>query len=417
MDTLSNLVPRHARGPVSEALADTRVVLVNGARQAGKSTLTRLIAQQLPGTMVRLLDDAATLQAAHDDPAGFVEHDGLMVIDEIQLGPELLRAIKVLVDLDPRPGRFLLTGSSRVLALRSLPDALPGRMEVIELWPFSQGEINSGPDLFVDAAFRHGASLEHSSRLRKRDYLERAVAGGFPEAVHRTPRRRAAFFASYLSTLIERDVLEVSSIERQADMVRLLALLAGRMSGLLVPGTLAGQAGIPRTTLVRYLELLSTVFLIKSVPAWSGSQTTRAVGTPKLAFVDTGIACHLIGQDPGRLDEPSGAAGPVLENFVVMDLARQLTWSQERARLYHYRTKDKIEVDAVIETPDGRVIAVEVKAGATVRTEDLTGLRNLASHLGDKFVAGYVLYTGQQTLSYGGRIKALPMDALWLLAP
>jgi uncharacterized protein len=414
---LPDVVPRRAQGLVSEALADTRVVLVNGARQAGKSTLTRLAADGRPGTVVRLLDDAATLRAARDDPAGFVDHDQLMVIDEIQLAPELLRAIKVLVDLDPRPGRFLLTGSSRVLALRSLPDALPGRMEVIELWPFSQGEMNGGHDAFIDAALRHGAGLERSSPLRKRDYLELAAAGGFPEAVRRTPRRRAAFYTSYLSTLIERDVLEVSSIERQGDMFRLLALLAGRVSGLLVPATLAGQAGIPRTTLVRYLELLATVFLIKTIPAWSSGQTARAVGTPKLAFTDTGIACHLIGQDAARLDEPGGAAGPVLENFVVMELARQLTWSEERARLYHYRTKDKLEVDAVIETPDGRVVAVEVKAGATVRTEDLAGLRNLAGHLGDKFIAGYVLYTGQQTLSYGSRIKALPIDALWLVAP
>jgi uncharacterized protein len=203
--------------------------------------------------------------------------------------------------------------------------------------------MNGGQDLFIDAGFRHGAAIEHSSRMRKRDYLERAVAGGFPEAVRRTPRRRGDFFSSYLSTLIERDVLEVSSIERQGDMLRLLSLLAGRVSGLLVPNTLAGQAGIPRTTLVRYLELLSTVFLIKSIPAWSSGQTTRAIGTPKLAFVDTGIACHLVGQDASRLDEPDGAAGPILQNFIVMELARQLT--------------------------------------------------------------------------YGGRIKALPMDALWLLAP
>jgi uncharacterized protein len=417
MAALSDLVPRRAQSLVSEALEDTRVVLINGARQAGKSTLTRLAADARPGTVVRLLDDAATLLAARDDPAEFVEHEGLMVIDEIQLAPELLRAIKVLVDLNPRPGRFLLTGSSRVLALRGLPDALPGRMEIIELWPFSQGEMNGGYDLFIDAALRHGPGIDHSSRLRKRDYLELAVTGGFPEAVRRTPRRRAAFFSSYLSTLIERDVLEVSSIERQGDLYRLLTLLAGRMSGLLVPANLAEQAGIPRTTLVRYLELLATVFLIKSVPAWSSGQTTRAIGTPKLAFVDTGIACHLIGQDAARLDEPDGAAGPVLENFVVMELARQLTWAEERGRLYHYRTKDKLEVDAVIETPDGRVIAVEVKAGATVRTEDLAGLRNLAAHLGDKFIAGYVFYTGQQTLSYGGRIKALPIDALWLVTP
>lgn len=400
-----------------EALADTRVVLVNGARQAGKSTLTRLTADNRPGTVIRLLDDPATLRAAEDDPTGFIEHDGLMVIDEIQLVPELLRPIKVSVDLDPTPGRFLLTGSSRVLALRTLPDALPGRMEVIELWPFSQGETSGEADRFVDAAFRHGPRIEHSSTLRRRDYLERIVVGGFPEAVRRTPRRRTAFFDSYLTTLIERDVLELANIERRGDLLKLLALLAARAGGLLVPAALASQSGIPRTTLMRYLDLLSSVFLIKSIPAWASGQTQRAVGTPKLAFVDTGIACHLIGQDAPRLGEPGGSTGPLMENFVAMELARQLTWSEERSRLYHYRTKDRLEVDAVLETPDGRVVGVEVKAGATVRTEDLSGLRNLATSLGERFVAGYVLYTGQQTLPFGEKIRALPMDALWRLTP
>jgi predicted AAA+ superfamily ATPase len=414
---LPGLVPRHAESLVAEALADTRVVLVNGARQAGKSTLTRLTAGSRSDVVVRLLDDPATFQAARDDPTDFVDHDGLMVIDEIQLVPELLRPIKVQVDLDPTPGRFLLTGSSRVLALRTLPDALPGRMEVIELWPFSQGELAGEPDRFVDAAFRHGPRIEHSSTMRRRDYLERIVVGGFPEAVRRPPRRRTAFFSSYLSTLIERDVLELASIERHGDLLKLLALLARRAGGLLVPATLAGQSGIPRTTLTRYLGLLSTVFLVKSIPAWSSGQSHRATGTPKLAFVDTGIACHLIGQDAARLGEPGGAAGQMFENFVVMELARQLTWSDELGRLYHYRTKDGIEVDAVIETADGRVIGVEVKSGATVRTEDLAGLRNLARILGDRFVGGYVLYTGQQTLPFGEKIRAVPMDALWRLAP
>jgi predicted AAA+ superfamily ATPase len=213
-----DLVSRQAESLITEALRDTRVVAINGARQAGKSTLARLAAATATNPLIRLLDDPATLRSARDDPTSFVDHDGLLVIDEIQLAPELFRAIKVAVDTDPRPGRFLLTGSARILALRDLPDALPGRMETIELWPFSQGEIDGTASRFVDAAFTHGPTLRHTSDLRRRDYLERVVRGGYPEAVRRTPRRRAAFFESYLSTLIERDVTELSVIERRGEL-------------------------------------------------------------------------------------------------------------------------------------------------------------------------------------------------------
>ena len=265
--------------------------------------------------------------------------------------------------------------------------------------------------------FTHGPTLRRTSQLRKRDYLEAVVRGGFPEAVRRTPTRRGVFFDSYLTNLIERDVIELAGIERRGDLRRLLSLLAGRSGSLLVPATLSAASGIPRTTLNRYLELLSAVFLIKQLPAWTSGHPGRTIGTPKLAFVDTGIAAHLIGQDASRLGEPDGASGPLVETFVLAELARQLTWSTERARLYHYRTKDKVEVDAVLETPDGRVVGIEVKAGATVRSEDLAGLRHLATRLGPRFVAGYVLYTGQQTLPFGDRLRALPLDALWESAP
>lgn len=412
-----SIIGRKALDVVLESLGDTRVVSINGARQVGKSTLARLVSADSPGRVVRVLDDEATLRAAREDPAGFVRHDGLMFVDEIQLAPELFRAIKVVVDEDPRPGQFLLTGSAQILALRDLPDALPGRMEIIELWPLSQGEIDGAPDRFVDAAFRHGAALEHASSLRKRDYLERAVRGGYPEAIARSPRRRTAFFESYLSTLIERDVRQLAQIERRGELRRLFALLAGRAGGLLVPHGLARQAGLSDSTVRRYIELLAAVFLVKQVPAWSPGPTGRAVGTPKLAFVDPGLAAHLLGQDVARLNEPGGGAGPLLETFVVTELARQLTWNEQQVRLYHYRTRDGVEVDVVLEASDGRVVGVEVKAGATVRAEDLAGLRHLRTRLGDRFVAGLVLHTGQQTLPFGDRLAALPLDAIWQLTP
>jgi predicted AAA+ superfamily ATPase len=413
----AGLVFRHVQPLAGEALGDTRVVAVNGARQVGKSTLAKALATPGGAATFRFLDDPLQLRAAREDPVTFVDHDGLLVIDEAQLAPELFRAIKLVVDANPAPGQFLLTGSARILALRDLPDALPGRMETIELWPFSQGEIENAPDRFVDAAFAHGPDLRLDSTLRRRDYLERVVRGGYPEAVRRTARRRAAFFDAYLGTLIERDVTELSMIARKRDLRRLISLLAGRAGGLLVPNSLSMQLGLSNSTVRRYLGLLTAVFLIKEIPAWSAGTTQRTVATPKLAFVDSGIAAHLVGQDVARLSEPDGAAGPLIENFATMELARQLTWNDERATLFHLRTRDGVEVDAVLETPDGRVVGIEVKAGTNVRSEDLAGLRYLERRAGARFVAGFVLYTGQQTLPLGPKLRAVPLEALWRAAP
>ncbi|MGL4744460.1 MAG: ATP-binding protein, partial [Dermatophilaceae bacterium] len=196
MTSTPDLYPRHASTAVSRALEDTRVVVVNGARQTGKSTLARLVTDDRGGTEVRYLDDAATRAAAAADPAAFVRHDGLLVLDEVQRVPDLLLAIKHRVDLDPTPGQYLLTGSARLFALRDIPDVLPGRAETIELWPLSQGELAGEPDGFVDGVFEHGADLDVSPGKENREsYLARALRGGYPGAVRRAdPGRRARFF-------------------------------------------------------------------------------------------------------------------------------------------------------------------------------------------------------------------------------
>ncbi|MEU0539951.1 ATP-binding protein [Nocardia sp. NPDC005978] len=395
---------------------DTRVVLVNGARQCGKSTLIARIGREIEATW-RSLDRPETRQAAIYDPSEFVLSDGPLVIDEVQRVPELLLAIKETVDADSRPGRFLLTGSAHVMALRSVPDALPGRIETIELWPLSQGEIDGAPDGFVDAAFEHGPGLRYTGTESRDGYIERIARGGFPEAVARVGKRRARFFSSYISDLINRDVMELSEIERTTEMFALTNLVAARSGQLLVPATLGSELGLPRDTVTRYLRLLEEVFLIKRIPAWSRNLTSRAVGTPKVIMVDSGIATHLCGADTRALRTPNGPVGPLLESFVTAEVARQLTWADQEIRMYHYRTRDNVEVDIVLENNRHQVIAIEVKAATTVKGEDFRGLRHLADRLGDDLLAGYVLYTGTETLPFGPKFRAVPIDALWNLRP
>jgi predicted AAA+ superfamily ATPase len=412
---LGEILARHAEGRVSAALRDTRVVLVSGARQAGKSTLVQICAPADARSVV--LDNAADRNAAIADPVEFVRGDRPLVIDEVQRAPDLLLAIKESVDADPRPGRFLLTGSASLAAMRAVPDALPGRMETVELWPLSQGEIGGAPDRFIDAVFGD-VTLDHESTEAREGYLSRLVRGGFPEAVARTDAaRRERFLDSYVADLLSRDVMSVADVEHTAALRSLVRLVAARSGQLLVPGNLASSLELPRNTIARYLGLLEAVFLIKRVPAFSRNLSARAVGTAKVAFVDSGIAANLVGADIENLGRPDSQLGPLLEGFVLMELARATTWAQARVELSHYRTKDGAEVDAVLEDRRGRVVGVEVKARSTVTERDFSGLRHLAARLGPDFLHGIVLYTGARTLSFGPGLRAVPLSALWELAP
>jgi len=408
-------LPRHAARAVADALADTRVVLVNGARQVGKSTLVRAVAGERAAEW-RDLDRAQDRQSALADPTGFVAFDELMVIDEIQRVPDLLLAIKVAVDSDPRAGRYLLTGSSRLLGMRDLPDTLPGRIEIIELWPFSQGEIDGSPDGFIDAVFGNGPDIRHESALTRADYAERLVRGGLPEAVAREdPRRRGRFHDSYVQNLIDREVRRVAQIERVTELTALTRLLATRSGSIVAAGSLESELRITRPTIARYLRLLEEVFLIKRLPGWSRNLGTRVTGAPKIAFVDSGIATRLLALDAHALRRPAAPFGPLLEGFVISELARQATWSQELVDLYHYRDQNKVEVDVILENRGQQVVGVEVKAASTVRSDDFAGLGRLAERLGDDFLAGIVLYTGSATLPFGSKMRAVPVSALWQL--
>jgi uncharacterized protein len=417
MQASEDLLVRHAQRGVYAALGDTRVVVINGARQTGKSTLARIVAGTFPGSELRYLDEAPVRAAAQADPSLFVRHDGLLVIDEVQRVPDLFLAIKHEVDTDPRPGRFLLTGSARLLGLHDIPDLLPGRTETIELSPLSQGEIDGSPDGFVDAVFRHGVNVHvPSSELRRDHYLERALRGGYPEAVRRSdPGRRARFFESYITDLVNRDVRQLTEIERPADMRRLVNLAAASTAGLAVPAAFASRLQIPASTVKRYLNLLELLFITRQIPAWSTNLTTRATATPKLVLNDSGLTAYLTGMSLRRARHPTAPVGPLIETFVLGELTRQLALTEVPVRLYHYRDRDQYEVDAVLESASGEVIACEVKAAETVRSEDFRGITRLARRIGDQLVAGIVLYAGGQALPFGDRLRAWPISALWTL--
>ncbi len=415
MATSVQLFERHCHSVITHALDDTRIVVLNGARQTGKSTLARSLAGPELDIAVRYLDDPNFRSAAQVDPMNFINHSGLMIIDEIQRVPELMLAIKHRVDLDPRPGQYLLTGYARLFGLHDIPDLLPGRTETIELWPLAQSEIVASPGNFSAAIFEYGAELAvPASSMQRADYLDRALIGGYPEAVRRTDAgRRRRFFESYISDVIRRDVHYISQIEKPENLRRLVNTLAAQMAMLLVPARLANQLSLPASSIKRYLDLLDLLFIIYRLPAWSNNLTTRAIGTPKLVFVDSGLASYLCGLTAKRANHPTAPVGPLIENFVISELLRQQSWADEPIAFYHFRDRDGLEVDIVLEHPNGEIVLIEVKASSTVRAEDFRGIRRLADRVGKRFLAGLVLYTGSNPLSFGDRLRAWPISCLW----
>jgi len=409
------MIRRNITDQLLAALQDTPVVLLHGARQSGKTTLVRACVEaQLQAEYVTF-DNATVLASAAADPQGFVSRSQRpFVIDEVQRLPELPLAIKASVDADRRPGRFLLTGSANVLQIPRLADALVGRIEILELWPFSQGEVDGLCDDFVAALFSDDPSaITACGRADERPLLERLSLGGYPEAQARGEGRRQAWFASYVSTILQRDVRDLAQIEGLTAMPRLLALLASRTGSLLNYADLARSVQIPQSTLKRYLALLEQTFLVQRLPPWSTNLGLRLVKSPKLYLSDTGLLLHLLNVDQARLQADPALLGHVVENLVVTELRKQTAWSAVRASLYHLRTPTGVGVDVLLEGPGGDVVAIEIKASSTVASSDFRALRRLAEVAGSRFVRGVVLYCGDDVLPFGQRLWAVPLQALW----
>ncbi|MFT4262470.1 MAG: ATP-binding protein [Nocardioides sp.] len=410
-------IERNVKPRVLEALDDTRIVVIQGARQVGKTTLVRDIVDRLGGRLVTF-DDEITLANAKADPVGFLlQHpDGLLAIDEIQRAPEMILALKLVVDRDPRPGRYLITGSADLLRLPAAEDSLAGRTERIEMHGFSQGELAGHRETFLDRLFAGDLFLGHESSLTRHDYLERATAGSYPEALARTPgRRRREWLDSYLAQIVQRDAPEISDIRRLGELPLVLRILAARNSEELNVADIAKETGIPASSLNRILELLEILYLIQRTPAWSTNLTKRAVSRPKASLLDTGLAARLVGVSAtgANPDAYGQVAGHLLEGFVAGELRRQRAWADETIQISHFRDRAGAEVDLILETPDGRIAAIEVKATSRVHRTDNRWLSQLRDKLGTRFTGGLILHTGITAGPFGDRIAAIPIETIW----
>lgn len=398
---------------VLEAMTSARVVALLGPRQAGKSTLARrLAAGPLPAEYLTL-DDEPVRSLASGDPAGFVSGLGRRtVIDEVQRAPEVLLAIKSRVDRDGTPGQFLLTGSANLRRIPTVSDALPGRVDYLALWPFTQGEIAGRPEDFLARMLAGDVPRVSGVSVGRQAHAETLLAGGFPEARLRSGAARTRFFTSYVASIVGRDVADTSRVHDPGSVGTLLRLVAARSGSLARYDALGRDAGVDGKTAKAYVDVLERLFLIRVRQPWHVNLGQRQVKAPKLYVADPGLLAAMLGADVRRLRADDGLAGALFETFVATELERQAAWSVEPLTFWHYRDGQR-EVDVVIERPSGEVVAIEVKAGATVRARDFRGLVYLRDRLGPRLVTGAVVYAGEQTLPFGERLWALPLAALW----
>ena len=414
-ETETEPFPRFATARLLEALSDTPVVLLHGPRQSGKSTLARAVGDPA-GYAYLSFDDENRAAAAKADPVGFVEDlPPHVVLDEVQRVPEIFTSLKAAVDRDRTPGRFLLTGSANVLLVPRLSDSLAGRLEALRLHPLAQCEIERRAPRFLDALFAGEFPREGFHRLGSQ-LAERVVAGGYPSALARSGRRRRAWYDSYLETLVQRDVRDLSRIASLDALPRLLAVAAGRTSRLINIAELAAPFQLSRPTIRDYVTLLTRVFLIELLPPWHSNRLSRLVKTPKLHLGDTGLASALLGLDSSVASKDRSLFGQLLETFVMQELKRQASWREEPISFFHFRDKNGIEVDLVLEQGIDSLVGIEVKASSTVGPADFRGLHRLRDATPGRFAAGIVLYDGASVHSFGERLFAVPIEALWSMS-
>jgi predicted AAA+ superfamily ATPase len=415
---VNRMVERRVAPIVRMLLREEPVVAIQGPRSVGKTTLLREIAGA-EQVQVFDLDDPATRTAVAADPTLFMAGDSPVCVDEYQHVPEVLDAIKAELNQQTSPGRFVLTGSTRHDALPLAAQALTGRLHLVTVLPLSQGEIDGAHERFVEMLFDDAAGLVTAERSRttRENYVDRVTRGGFPLAISRTETGRGRWFDNYVTLSLDRDVRALANIRQREQLPRLLARLAGQTAQVLNIAEAASSVGMAKSTADDYVKLLEAVFLLYRLPAWGTTLTARSTALPKVHVVDSGLAARLLRLSGAKLRaaDPTSLQqfGHLLETFVVGEIRKQISWLDTVTGIGHWRTHDGDEVDVVIEAEDGRIVALEVKAGTRVWSTDLRSMARLRDKLGERFAAGVALYTGERAYAADDRIYVLPIERLW----
>ncbi len=406
---------RHITPALKTALADTPAVFLNGARQTGKSTLVKSLFESTNSNYLTF-DNPNILAAAKHDPLHFISSlHSPVILDEVQKAPEIFPIIKMAIDQERTPGRFLLTGSTNILLLPHLSESLAGRIEILNLYPLSQGEINNQPEHFIKNAFDSAFTFQSikPKPISREAIIHRIISGGYPEPLNRTEPRRFAWFNSYITTILQRDVRDLANIEGLTQLPHLLKLLATRIACLANFSDLSRDIQLPQTTLKRYFTLLETTFLCFTIPAWSRNLGSRLVKSPKLYLNDTGLVASLLDATHKRIETNGTLLGRLMENFIASELIKQNSWSNHPVEFYHFRTSAGQEVDLVLEDRQGKCVGIEIKASATLSAHDFTGLKTFAEMAGERFMRGILLYMGNEIISFGKNLIALPIRTLF----
>ncbi len=403
--------PRWQKKTINKLMSERRVLLLSGPRQSGKTTLAREL--ESDQTEYRTLDDSTLREAAENDPQGFVKHrTNTLIIDEVQLTPSLLPAIKKAVDEDNRPGQYLLTGSANIQSLPTVRESLAGRIANIRLRPLARGEVDRIAPRFIESAFEQSFSRNFTHYDRDA-LIELALRGGFPEPMRLQDRSRRRWHNDYINAILEHDLNEIARIHRKNAMRELVNILAAWSGKFMDISAIGSGLSIQRPTIESYINALEALYLVERIYPWTKTDYARVGKQSKLFMADSGLMATLLRWKMDQVRFDSDRSGKLMETFTFNEIMAQVDAGDGLYELFHYRDREKREIDFIIEREDNALLGIEIKSGSAVGKNDFKHLKWFQNNIAtNQTFTGIILYTGEIPASFGNNLWAVPFGLL-----